>query len=60
MDSGLVLTIADLRARAIVDWEQYVHLSFAYKRGPPMIVKLAPDVLVPKAVFKYQLHQALV
>jgi hypothetical protein len=60
MDSGLVLTIADLRARAIVDWEQDVHLSFAYKRGPPMIVKLAPDVLVPKAVFKYQLHQALV
>jgi hypothetical protein len=58
--SGLLLTVADLRGRAIVDWEQDVHLSFAYKRGPPMIVKLVPDVTVPKAVFKYQLHQALV
>jgi hypothetical protein len=25
-----------------------------------MIVKLVPDVTVPKAVFKYQLHQAIV
>ncbi len=28
MDSGLVLTVADLRARTIVVWEQCVHLSF--------------------------------
>jgi hypothetical protein len=60
MDSGLVLTVADLRGRAIVDWEQDVELSFAYKRSPPMIVKLVPDLVVPKAVFKYQLHQAFV
>ena len=59
MDS-LVLTVADLRGRAIVDWEQDVELSFAYKRSPPMIVKLVPDLVVPKAVFKYQLHQAFV
>ena len=60
MDSGLVLTVADLRSRAIVDWEQDVQLSFAYKRGPPMIVNLEPGLVVPKALFKYQLHQAIV
>jgi hypothetical protein len=60
MDSGLVLTLADLRVHAIVDWEQDVELSFAYKRGPPMIVKLVPGLVVPKVLFKYQLHQALV
>jgi hypothetical protein len=58
--TGLVLTLADLRGRAIVDWEQDVELSFAYRRGPPMIVKLEPGLVVPKVLFKYQLHQALV
>ena len=30
MDSGLIVTVADLRGRAIVDWEQDLQLSFAY------------------------------
>ena len=60
MDSGLIVTVADLRDRAIVDWEQGLQLSFAYRRGPPMIVNVVPDLVVPKAVFKYQLHQAIV
>ena len=60
MDSGLIVTVADLRGRAIVDWEQHLQLSFAYRRGPPMIVNVVPDLVVPKAVFKYQLHQAIV
>jgi hypothetical protein len=60
MDSGLIVTVADLRGRAIVDWEQDLQLSFAYRRGPPMIVNVVPDLVVPKAVFKYQLHQAIV
>lgn len=59
MDS-LVLTVADLRGRAINDWVQDVQLSFAYKRGPPMIVNLEAGLVVPKALFKYQLHQAIV
>ncbi len=58
MEAALVLTVADLRGRVIVDWEQDVQLSFAYKRSPSMIVKLVPNLVLPKAVFKYQLHQA--
>ncbi len=60
MDSGLMLSVADLRSQAIVDWEQDVHLSFQYKRAAPMKIKVEPELVVPKAVFKYELHQALV
>ena len=60
MDSGLMLSVADLRSQAIVDWEQDVHLSFHYKRAAPMKIKVEPELVVPKAVFKYELHQALV
>ena len=60
MDSAPILTVADLRGRAIVDWEQEVHLTFPYRRGAPITIQLALDVVIPKACFKYQLQQAVV
>ncbi len=41
MDSGLMLTVADLHSQAIVDWEQDFHLCFHYNRAAPMKINLS-------------------
>ena len=59
MDSGPVLTIADLRQASNTTWCQDVELSIAFRRGEPLKVRLEPDLVLPKALFKFQLQQAV-
>ena len=59
MESGPVLTIADLRQASNTNWCQDVELSFAFRRGEPLKVLLAPGLVLPKALFKFQLQQAV-
>ena len=59
MDSGPVLTIADLRQASNTTWCQDVELSIAFRRGEPLKVLLVPDLVLPKALFKFQLQQAV-
>ena len=59
MESGPVLTIADLRQQSNTNWCQDVELSFAFRRGEPLKVLMIPGLTLPKALFKYQLQQAV-
>ncbi len=54
-----MLTIADVRAVTATNWEQELVSSIPFGRGPPLVVALAPDVTIPKTIFKYQLQQAI-
>ena len=59
MQSLPVLTIADLRGHSITDWEQEVTMSIPFGRGDPIKVLIAPGLVVPRTMFKYQLQQAI-
>jgi hypothetical protein len=59
MHSLPVLTIADLRSQSVTNWEQEVTLSIPFGRGSPLKVVLAPGLVLPKTIFKYQLQQAV-
>ena len=59
MASSPVLTVADLRGQSNTNWRQDVELSFPFRRGPPLKVQVTPDLVMPKALFKYQLQQAV-
>jgi hypothetical protein len=59
MQSLPVLTIADLRGQSITDWEQQVTMSIPFGHGDPIKVVLAPGLVVPRTMFKYQLQQAI-
>jgi len=59
MQSLPVLTIADLRGHSITDWEQEVTMSIPFGRGDPIKVVIAPGLVVPRTMFKYQLQQAI-
>ena len=59
MQSLPVLTIADLRGQSITDWEQEVTMSIPFGRGNPLKVVIAPDLVLPKTIFMYQLQQAV-
>lgn len=59
MDSGPVLTITDLRQASNTTWRQDVELLIAFKRSEPVKVLLVLDLVLPKALFKFQLQQAV-
>jgi hypothetical protein len=59
MESGPVLTIADLRQASNTNWCQDVELSFAFRRGERLKVQFALGLVLPKALFKFQLQQAV-
>ncbi len=59
MESLPVLTVADLRAHSVMEWDQDVQLSFPLPGRPPLVLALASNLVVPVAVFKYQLQQAV-
>ena len=58
MESLPVLTVADLRAHTVMEWDQDAQLSFASPGRPPLAVALASNLVVPMPIFKYQLQQA--
>ena len=59
MGSRPVLTVADLRAHSVMEWDQDVQLSIALPGRPPLVVALASNLVVPMPIFKYQLQQAV-
>ena len=59
MESASALTIADVRAVSTTEWEQAFVLSIPFGRGTPLVVALAPGISFPRAIFKYQLQQAI-
>ena len=59
MESLPVLTVADLRAHTVMEWDQDVQLSFSLPGRPALVVALASNLVVPMPIFKYQLQQAL-
>ena len=59
MESLPVLTVADLRAHTVMEWDQDVQLSFALPGRPALVVALASNLVVPMPMFKYQLQQAV-
>lgn len=42
-----------------MDWEQEVTMSIPFGRGDPLKVVIAPDLVLPKTIFKHQLQQAV-
>lgn len=54
-----VLTVADLRGRAITNWVQDVKLHVPFQHGPPMEVPLNAQTVLPVVLFEYQLSKAV-
>jgi hypothetical protein len=52
-------SLPDLRGQSITDWEQEVTMSIPFGRGDPIKVVIAPGLVVPRTMFKYQLQQAI-
>jgi hypothetical protein len=59
MEPAAVLTVADLRGRAITNWVQDVKLHVPFERSPPMEVELNEETVLPGVLFQYQLSRAV-
>ena len=59
MEPAPVLTVVDLRRRAIMNWVQDVKLEVPFGDGPPIEVALHDRSVLPVALFEYQLSKAL-
>ena len=59
MEPAAVLSVADLRGKAITKWIQDVKLHIPFQHGPPMEVPLIAKTVLPIAMFEYQLSKAV-
>ena len=60
MEPAAVLTVADLRGRAITNWLQNVLLQVpSHQRGPLLEVHLNAATVLPVVLFEYQLSKAV-
>ena len=59
MEPAAVLTVADLRGRAITNWVQDVKLHVPFERSPPMEVELNEETVLLGVLFEYQLSRAV-
>jgi hypothetical protein len=60
MEPAAVLTVADLRGRAISNWVQDVTLHVPFQRSPHMQeVQLNAQIVLPGVLFEYQLSRAV-
>ena len=59
MEPAAVLSVADLRGKAITKWIQDVKLHVPFQHGPPMEVPLNDKTVLPIAMFEYQLSKAV-
>jgi hypothetical protein len=59
MESGAVVTVADLRSRSIQNWVQDVVLRMPFQSDLPLEVPLQTGTRLPMALFPYQLSKAV-